>query len=167
MGVIALVDEATGYQEVRDRLALQAILDKYITDEWAKWTKTFPDEFYHQLFSLHNIDYPGTNMKRPSYVGHWTNDVVYSRLAPGVLSELRNRNPRLPSGARARKHFQYLTKDIGHPALKEHLMNVIFLMRSCSTWDDFKRRLNRASPKYGETIDLDLADQHAATRSHP
>jgi hypothetical protein len=27
IGIIALVDEAIGYQEVRDRLALQAILD--------------------------------------------------------------------------------------------------------------------------------------------
>ena len=49
IGIIALVDEATGYQEVRDREALQQILDRYITDEWAKWTKTFPDEYYQQL----------------------------------------------------------------------------------------------------------------------
>jgi hypothetical protein len=33
VGIVALVDEATGYQEIRDRLALQAILDKYVTDE--------------------------------------------------------------------------------------------------------------------------------------
>jgi hypothetical protein len=45
VGIIALVDEATGYQEIRDRFALQKILDKYLTDEWAKWTNTFPDEY--------------------------------------------------------------------------------------------------------------------------
>jgi len=67
VGIIALVDEATGFQEVRDRIALQKILDKFITDEWAKWTKTFPDEFYKELFRLKDIPYPPTSMKRPSY----------------------------------------------------------------------------------------------------
>ena len=156
VGITALIDEATGYQEVRDRLALQKILDKYITDEWAKWTKTFPDEFYKELFRLKNIPYPPDTrtLKKPSYVGHWTNDVVYSRLAPGVLNELRIKNPRQPSGSRRRKFHQYLTRDIGHPALKEHLSNVIFLMKSCAKWEDFKRRLNRARAKYGHTLEI-------------
>jgi hypothetical protein len=158
VGVIALVDEATGYQEVRDRLALRAILDRYLTDEWAKWSKTFPDEFYKELFRLNGIDWPGTSLKRPSYVGHWTNDIVYDRIQPGILCELRKKNPRLPSGHRARKHHQYFTKEIGNEELKEHLSRVIFLMRSCTTWDDFKRRLNRAAPRVGDTIPLDLDD---------
>ena len=68
VGILALVDEATGYQEVRDRLALQKILEKYITDEWAKWTKTFPDEFYKELFRLKKIPYPPDTktLKKPS-----------------------------------------------------------------------------------------------------
>lgn len=118
VGITALVDEATGYQEVRDRLALQKILDKYITNEWAKWTKTFPDEFYKELFRLKCVRYPyGDKGNKPSYVGHWTNDVIYKRLAPGVLRELRENNPRRPSGSRQRKHHQHLTRDYGHPAL--------------------------------------------------
>ncbi|MFX0202811.1 MAG: P63C domain-containing protein, partial [Candidatus Hodarchaeota archaeon] len=160
VGIIALVDEATGYQEVRDRLALQKILEKYITDEWAKWTKTFPDEYYKELFRLHDIRYPPIAMKRPGYIGHWTNDIVYSRLAPGVLSELKKKNPRQPSGHRKRRHHQYLTRDFGHPVLREHLSNIIFLMKSCAKWDDFKRRLNRASPKYGDTIPFDFSGEN-------
>jgi len=158
VGIIALIDEATNYQEVRDRLALQKILEKYLTDEWAKWTKTFPDEFYRELFRLQRLPYPPTSGKRPSYVGHWTNDIVYSRLAPGVLKELRKKNPVSSSGLRKRKHHQYLTRDIGHPALKDHLMNIIFLMRGCTSWSDFKRRLERASPKYGDTFPLELSE---------
>lgn len=154
VGIIALVDEATGYQEVRDRLALQKILEKYITDEWAKWTKTFPDEFYKELFRLKNIPYPPVSAKRPGYIGHWTNDIVYSRLTTGVLAELKKKNPIQDTGRRKRKHHQYLTRDIGHPALKEHLSNIIFLMKSCTAWDDFKRRLNRAKPKVGDTFEI-------------
>lgn len=157
VGIVALIDEATGYQEVRDRMALQKILEKYITDEWAKWTKTFPDDFYRHLFRLKGLQYPPRNMKKPSYVGHWTNDIVYARLAPGVLDALRKVNPRdIASGFRRHKHHQHLTADYGHPALKEHLSNVIFLMKSCETDTDFRRRLDLAAPKQGETLSLPL-----------
>lgn len=161
VGILALVDEATGYQEVRDRQALQAILDKYLTDEWAKWTKTFPDEYYKHLFRLKGIPYPpGNGTQKPSYVGHWTNDIVYSRLAPGVLKELKTKNPRRPeTGTRQRKHHQYFTRDYGHPELKEHLSNVMFLMAACNEWEDFKRRLDRAKPKMGATMPLNLDEQ--------
>jgi len=156
IGIIALVDEATGYQEVRDRLALQEILDRYLTDEWAKWTKTFPDDYYKELFKLKGIPYPPLSSKRPQYIGHWTNDIIYSRLAPGVLKALKEKNPRLPSGYRARKHHQHFTKDYGHPEMKDLLSNVIFLMKGCPTWGDFKDRLDRAQPKYGDTLLIDF-----------
>jgi len=158
VGIIALVDEVTGYQEIRDRLALQEILDKYLTDEWAKWTKTFPDDFYKELFRLKNIDYPPRTSQKPMYIGHWTNDVVYTRLAPDILKELKEKNPRLPSGYRKRKYHQYFTRDIGHPTLKELLSNLIFMMKGCTTWGDFKRRLNRARPKYGDTILIEFEE---------
>lgn len=161
VGIVALVDEATGYQEVRDRIALQKILDKYLTDEWAKWTQTFPDEFYRQLFRLRGIPYPPPGKHknwRPSYVGHWTNDIVYKRLAPGVLKKLRELNPKTEKGHRKRRHHQHMTRDYGHPALKEHLANVIFLMRACRDWDDFQRRLEAAAPKYGDTMPLPFED---------
>lgn len=158
VGIIALIDEATGYQEVRDRIALQKILDKYLTDEWAKWTKTFPDDYYKELFRLRNIPYPPvqSSTKKPSYVGHWTNDIIYDRLAPGVKEALKEKNPRLPSGFRSRKHHQHLTRDYGHPELTDLLSNVIFLMKGCTSWDDFKDRLNRAQPRYGKTLPIDF-----------
>lgn len=157
IGIIALVDEATGYQEIRDRVALQKILDKYLTDEWAKWTKTFPDDYYRELFRLKNVPYPPipSSTKKPSYVGHWTNDIIYSRLAPGVLEALKEKNPRLPSGFRGRKHHQHLTKDYGHPELTDLLSNVMFLMKTCIDWNDFKNRLNKAKPRYGHTLSFD------------
>lgn len=158
IGIIALVDEATGYQDVRDRQALQAILDKYLTDEWAAWTKTFPDEYYKELFRLRGMPYPSVGKNKPSYIGHLTNNVVYSRLAPGVKKSLQEKNPRLPSGSRARKHHQHLTRDFGHPELTDHLQKVIFLMKACDTWEDFEKRLDRAATKYGDTIPLDLQE---------
>ena len=52
VGIIALVDEATGYQEIRAREALATILEKFIAEELQPWTKTFPYEFYSLIYKL-------------------------------------------------------------------------------------------------------------------
>ncbi len=153
VGINALVDEATGYQEIRSQRALATILEKFIAKELQPWTKTFPYEFYKQIFYLKK--WPGPDgVKRPSVIGHYTNDFVYARLAPGVLEELCDKNPVQPSGARLRKHHQWFTPDIGHPKLKEHLAAVIALMKAAPNWDAFRSSLNRALPKINETMEL-------------
>ncbi len=151
IGIIALVDEATGYQQIREQRALAIILEKFIADELQPWTKTFPYEFYKQIFRLKG--WPGPyGVKKPSVIGHYTNDFVYDRLAPGVLQELRRLNPKTPTGYRRHKLFQWFTPDLGHPKLKEHLAAVIALMRASPNWNSFKRSLSRALPKKDEQI---------------
>jgi hypothetical protein len=159
VGVIALVDEATGYQEVRDRVALQQILDKYLSAERAKWAKTFPDAFYQKLFRLKGWSYQPGSMKRPGVVGHYTNNIVYDRLAPGVLKKVQELNPKNEKGFRKAKHHQFFTSGYGIPELKQHLTNTMFLMDAAgSDWDLFMTLLDRAAPKQGETLPLDLVE---------
>jgi hypothetical protein len=154
IGIIALIDEATGYQEVRDRNALQEILDKYLRKEYAEWAKRFPDEFYMEMFRLKNWQWKGMKINRPSIVGTYTNDIVYSRLAPGILEELRNKNPPADKGKRKVKHHQWLTDDIGHPALSHHLYAIVALMRVSQDWGQFYRTLKKAFPVLGDQIEL-------------
>lgn len=158
VGIVALVDEATGYQEVRDRLALQAILDAYLRKELAAWAKRFPDEFYREMFRLRGWPWERLSVSRPSIVGKFTNDLVYERLAPGVLEELQRLNPKDDRGRRKSRHHQWLTEDVGHPALAQHLHAVIGFMRASSTWDQFYRLIQRAFPKKGQTIEMNLGD---------
>lgn len=155
-GIIALVDEATGYQEVRDRVALQAILDKYLRKEFAAWAKRFPDEFYTHIFRLRQWPWKGMKVNRPQIVANYTKDIVYARLAPGILRELEARNLKDEKGYRKAKHHQWLTEEIGHPALAQHLYAVVGLMRLSDSWDEFKRMLNRAYPRRGDTLQMDL-----------
>lgn len=159
VGIAALIDEATGYQEVRDRIALQRILDRYLKDEWSKWTKRFPDSFYRELFRLKGIPYPPSDSgRKPQFVGHWTNDIVYSRLAPGLRKRLKELNPRSPSGNRAHKDHQFLTEDYGVPELSQHLHSVEALMRAAADDKTFRVMLDRAFPKYGDTLPLENVD---------
>lgn len=157
VGIAALVDEATGYQSVRENDALQKILDRFLKDEARTWSKTFPDEFWQKLVKIKGYS-SYYALQRPGFVGHWVNDIVYSRLAPGIKGKLKEINPRLPSGSRKSRHHQHLTEDHGLPELKDHLKKVMVLMDASSSKKEFERLLNKSLPKYGDTIDMDLGD---------
>lgn len=158
IGIIALIDEATGYQEVRDKLALQKILELYIAKELRPWIKTFPDDFYENLFRLREWQYKPLSVKRPIVVGKITNDLIYKRLAPGVLEELKKITPRDEKGRTRHRYFQRLTDDIGHPKLREHLASVTTLMKAAPNWAMFYRLIQRALPKLGDTLELPFKD---------
>jgi hypothetical protein len=89
VGIIALVDEATGYEKDRARDTLADILEQFIAKELQPYIRLFPSAFYENLFRLRGLDFQKDSGKKPQYFGHLTNDIVYSRLAPGVLEELR------------------------------------------------------------------------------
>ncbi len=154
IGIVALVDEATGYQEVRDKKALAALLDKYLLQEFAKWAKRFPDNFYREMFRLRGWNYPSVSGGKPGVVGKYTMDIVYQRLAPGLVKELELRNPKENGGRRKTTHHQWLTEDVGHPALSEHIHAVTGLMRACDDWDQFKQMLDRSFPVKGDQLQL-------------
>ena len=157
LGIIGLVDEATGYQDIRSKKALATILEKFIAKELQPWTKTFPFEFYQQIARLRG--WPSSYaLKRPSVVGHYTNDLIYARLAPGVLDELKRKTPRFPSGTLRNRYPQWFTPEYGHPKLKERLEGVMALQRAAPNWGAFLRALQRAYPKLNEQVPLALGD---------
>lgn len=158
VGIVALVDEATGYQEVRNKEALRALLDAFLQKEFAAWAKRFPDEFYREIFRLRGWEWNKLSVKRPILVGKLTNDIVYERLAPGVREELESRNPKDEKGRRKSTHHQWLTEDVGHPALAQHLHAIIGLMRASSSWKQFHDLLDKAFPKKDDIIQLELIE---------
>lgn len=146
VGVIALVDEATGYQEVRARQELQKILEAYVSAELRPWIKTFPDEFFEEIYRLQGWEYkPGTS-KRTPYVGKLVNKYIYEQLPDGVLTELQRRNPRTEQGYRAHKHHQLVTIDTGSKHLDRQISTVTTLMRISKSKAEFERIFERAFP---------------------
>jgi P63C domain len=155
LGIAGLIDEATGYQEARDKQALQALLDSYLRKELAAWAKRFPDEFYEHIFRLRGWQWKGRGRNPPQVVAAYTKDIVYARLAPQILEQLEKKNP-IEGGRRRAKHHQWLTDDVGNPALAQHLHAIITLMRVSKTWSQFKTMLDVAHPKRGDTLQLPL-----------
>lgn len=155
VGIIALVDEATGYEKDRAANSLAKILEAFIAKELQPWVKTFPPDFYEHLFRLRGLDYQRDTPKRPQYFGVLTNDIVYRRLAPGVLEELK-RVSKKENGRPKHKLFQKLTQNVGYPKLREHLGSVVTLMKLSNTYREFKDKIDRIHPIFGKTIPLQL-----------
>jgi hypothetical protein len=154
VGSVALVDEATGYQEVRARAELQKILEAYVSAELRPWIRMFPDEFFQEIYRLQGWDYrPGTS-KRTPYIGHLVNKYVYQQLPPGVLDELRERNPRTDRGYRLHKHHQFLTADTGNKHLDRQISTMTTLMRISNSKDEFEMLFERAFPPYQPRLPL-------------
>lgn len=98
-------------------------------------------------------------INRPSIFGTYTRDIVYARLAPGVLKELERLNPKSENGHRKAKHHQWMTDDTGHPALNNHLQGILAIMRASSSWQGFNCLLKKAFPRVGDQLELlDLDD---------
>lgn len=154
VGIIALVDEATGFQRDRAATALAEILERFIAKELRPWVQTFPDEYYAELFRLRGLDFPKDSVRRPQYFGHLTNDIIYSRLAPDVLEKLRETIPRKPDGRLKHHLHRRLSEDLGHPKLREHMSAVVTAMKLSDDYDDFIRKLDRVKPRFDETLAL-------------
>lgn len=154
IGIIALVDEATGYQKDRAKDALAKILESFVAKELQPYMKTFPADFYEQLFRLRGLKYPPENPTfRPQYFGGLTNDIVYERLAPGLLEELKRQAKKDEKKAHLHRR---LTQEIGHPKLREHLASVVTAMKLSRDYGEFVSNLNRLHPRFGDTLLLDL-----------
>ena len=144
VGIIALVDEATGYQEQRAKDELIKILEAYVQPELRPWTKTFPDEFFRQIYRLQRWEYKPGMAKRTPYVGQLINKYIYEPLPPGVLPELKQLNPVTDAGYRRYKHFQFLTADTGNEHLDRQITAVTTLMRISDSKGEFEHNFEKA-----------------------
>lgn len=153
VGIIALVDEATGYQAERARDELNKILQAYIAEELRKWVGLFPEEFFKQIYRLRDWPYQAGNRKGPRYVGKLINRYIYDQLPEGVPTRLRELNPVVnDKGQRKHKHFQFLTEHTGEPHLDRQITVVTTLMRISQNREEFEALFFRAFPKAGDQM---------------
>jgi len=150
VGIIALVDEATGYQYDREKDELRKILKLYISEELLPWEKRFPDEFYREIFRLNDwyFTVPEINKSaRPGIIGKWTKTYIYSVLPKGVLEALLNKTSRNTKGKLKNKLHQNLTREDGIEHLNKQIISVVTLMNISDSWKDFERVWNK---KFGQ-----------------
>ena len=159
VAIDALVDEATGFQDVRAKDALIRLLEKYVSKDAMPWVLTFDDELYREMFRLHGYTYEPGSVKRPMIFARRTED-IYRRLAPGIREELQKLVRRGPSGRPSEKLFQHLTQHAGYKELRDLLRSVKTIMMLSNDVPDYLRKLDRVHPRFGDTIQLPLEDDN-------
>lgn len=160
VGIIALVDEVTGYQHDREQHELQKLLKAYISEELLPWQNRFPDIYYQELFRLNKWDYTvkGIN-KRPSVIGTWTNRLIYEQLPNEVLNTLKSKTPKSKSGNRLNRFHQYLTSDVGEPHLAEQINRIVTVFKLSDNmkdmWENFKKLKSRSATQEEPPFEFD------------
>jgi P63C domain len=141
VGIIALIDEVTGYQEVRQKNSLQLKLQAFIADDLQEWAQLFPDEFWFELARLEGIRY--SPRSRPLRWGKYVMAFVYDAVDEDVGKELRRINP---DPQHRQNHHQWL-RDAGREKVHNQLQRVIAVMKSCDSMPEFRRRFEKVFSK--------------------
>ncbi len=145
VGIIALVDEATGFQYDRPRRDLEEYLKKFLSESLVRWARSFPNDYFKHLCRLKNVELR-PDMRLPQYFGHLTNDLVYRRIAPGLLRALKDR--RAERGKQSNKLHWWTSEDLGHSELLLHLGTVVGLMKIHTDYEAFHKQLDMVARVY-------------------
>lgn len=154
VGIIALIDEATGYQYDRERFELQKILNAYISDEILKWQLTFTDDFYKEIYRLWGLPFiPKYIKNKPSFIGKLTRKYIYEQLPKGVVDKIQEKTGKTDKGNWKYKWHQSLTPEVGREHLKRQIIEVTTLMSVSQSKEHFNALFNQ---KYHKVVQLEL-----------
>jgi len=149
VGIIAMVDEATGYQQERPLDELQLKLKMFLVEEMRKWDSTFPDELWEQFGRL--TKWKGSLHQRPKFWGKLVMELVYEYLDIDVAKWLRENAPKPRKG---QNYHQWLTEQYGLKKLVEHIWKVIGIASTCQTMDELRKKMRDL---YGKVADYKIA----------
>ena len=138
VGIVALIDEATGFQYERPLDALQIKLRLFLAQEMRKWEKTFPDELWEQFGRL--TKWKGGVNSRPKYWGKLVMELIYEYLDPDVAEWLKENAPQPFHG---QNYHQWLSEQYGLRRLIEHIWRVIGVASTCDTMDELKNKMEQ------------------------
>ena len=157
VGIIALVDEATGYIDDKSKTAYRDLFREFIRNECREWEREFPEPFTDMIYRLYKLA-KGKQGRHPRFFGRFIRKYIYAPLAGSngaVLAMLDEKNPVVyANGRRRHKMHQFLTEELGLPAIRAHIWQVVGIGNASNSKESFDRGFNRAFPQIGKTIDL-------------
>ena len=164
VGIIALVDEATGYIDEKKKTEYRDLFREFIRQECREWEKEFPGQFTDMIYRLYKLS-KGKQGRHPRFFGKFIRKYIYAPLAGSngtVLAMLDEKNPVVYSNGRRRyKMHQFLTAELGLPAIRAHIWQVVGIGNASNSKESFDKGFQRAFPQIGVTGDL-FADLDAS-----
>jgi hypothetical protein len=161
LGIIALVDAATGYIEDVKKDEYLRLWKEFVSSEFRQWESEFPHQFADMIYKIYGLKRKDPkSFKHPQFFGWFTKKYIYHPLANSkgaILDLLDEANPVVYAGGRRKYRLhQFLTEEIGLPALRQHLWQTIGIGSAARDKTDFERGFYRAFP---EAIPQGPADQ--------
>lgn len=153
IGIIALVDAATGYIEDVKKEEYLRKWKEFVSSEFRQWEEAeFPNQFADMIYKIYGLKRNDPrSFKHPQFFGWFTRKYIYHPLANSkgaILDLLDEANPVVyAGGSRKYKLHQFLSDEIGLPALRQHLWQTIGIGNSSRDKTDFERAFYRAFPE--------------------
>ncbi len=154
IGLVALIDEATGYQIKRDKNELQQILSAYLLPEHRPWMQTIPEEFTAEIYRVYGWERKQNN-RGPRYAGKLIRQLIYEKLPKPVLPALDEMNPTNDKYQRKHRHHQFLTDKQGLDHFRSQVITVMTLLRISKSKVEFLRHLESY---FGSQMSFDFND---------
>jgi hypothetical protein len=151
LGIVGLIDEAVGFND-RSRDEYRQLFQDFIREEWAQWHQEFPEQFADMLYKLYGIRrFDKLSSRHPRFFSKFTRKYIYHPLANShgkILESLDEKNPVVyANGGRRYKLFQFLSEDVGMPAIRAHLWQVVGIGNASANIKQFERNFYRAFPE--------------------
>ena len=168
LGIIALVDAATGYIEDAKKEEYLRLWKDFVSKEFRQWESEFPHQFANMIYKIYGLKRKDPkSFKHPQFFGWFTRKYIYHPLANSrgaILDLLDEANPVVyAGGTRKYKLHQFLSEEIGLPSLRQHLWQTIGIGNASRDKVDFERAFYRAFPealpKKGSPDQFDFFDK--------
>lgn len=165
LGIIGLIDEAVGFTD-KGRDEYRSLFQQFIREQWAQWHQEFPDQFADMMYKIYGIKRldPGST-RHPRFFAKFIRKFIYHPLANSrgkILEMLDEKNPVVyANGGRRYKLWQFLSDEVGLPAFRAHLWQVVGIGNASTNINQFSRNFYRAFPEavpFGHQYGFDLDD---------
>lgn len=160
-GLTAMIDQATGYNPQKDEY--RKLFEEFISQSSTKWAKEFPDSFFDGVYKVYHLEKKGRN--HPQFFAWFINKYIYWPLANSkgaILESLRERNPIIRHQGRKCRLHQFLSTEVGKPALREHLISVGILLKISNDKTIFLHNFKKAFPYGVDQLEFDFVDDFYA-----
>jgi len=160
VGLIALIDEVTGYQYDRAADALQVKLKAFLAEEMREWEKTFPNDLWIEFGRL--TKWKGSVTQRPKYWGHLVTELVYGYLDQDVLKWLKDNHPQPRHG---QNWHQWLNAQYGLQKLVQHIYTLIGIAKACFNMRELRDKMAELYGKQPVQLTLYLPPPRVGTNN--
>lgn len=151
LGIVALVDDATGFIADKRREQYKELFREFIRDEIKLYDEPqFPDQLFDVIYKIYGLPRKADAKNHPQFFGRFIRKYIYEPLANSngaILEMLDERNPVVyVNGGRRYKMFNFLSEVVGMPALKAQLWQVVGIGNSVRNKAQFEKSFYTAFP---------------------